>query len=112
MFSVPHEALDKHPKLKRVVILEHTQRFDKRDTDPMALKPHLARFANLNFSKLLQSSPFQNKIQIGKYNLDCSEDKIKTRYTDEKSKRFDGVHMYGFFCRRAYTRSLQDIVNH
>ena len=111
MFSVAQTALAKHPKLERVVILEHTQRFVNRDTDPMALKPYLARFANTTLLNLLQTSTFKNKIQIGKYNHDCPEDKIKDRYTDEKSQQFDGFHMYGFFGRRAFTRSLQDIIS-
>ena len=102
--------MSSRPQLETVVILEHAPRFDRKDVDPLGLKPKLATFANSTFYNLWLSSPFKDKIKIGKYNLDCSGDLVKTRYTDEKTQRFDGVHMYGVFGKRAFSRSLTRII--
>ena len=110
MFAVAETALTNRPKLENIVILEHAPRFDRKDVDPLGLKPKLATFANSTFYNLWLSSPFKDKIKIGKYNLDCSGDLMKTRYTSDKTQRFDGVHLYGMFGKRAFSRSLVRII--
>ena len=35
---------------------------------------------------------------------------MKTRYTDNKTQRFDGVHLYGMFGKRAFLKSLVRII--
>ena len=70
----------------------------------------MAKFANSTIYQLWLASPLKNKMRVGKYLLDCSDDLMRTRYTDDKTKKFDGVHMYGYFGRRAFTRSLTRIL--
>ena len=43
--------------------------------------------------------------------MECSDDLIEARYRDETTGRFDGVHMYGFFGKRAFSRNLIRIMN-
>ena len=77
----------------------------------MAIKSRLAKFANVTLTHLVLDSPFKDNIEIGKLGLDCSDDLVVARYTHDKTKKFDGVHMFGFFGKRAYTRSLLRILN-
>ena len=87
VFSAAHNALSRHPQLKKVVIMEHAPRFDAPDVDPTGLKPKLAL--------LWHSSVMKDRIVIGKHSLDCSGEQISVRYRDDRSGRYDGVHMYG-----------------
>ena len=111
MFSIAQTALKSHPKMKKIIILEHAPRFDCKDIDPLSLKSKLARFANKTFQELWLASPHKKSIQIGKLNMECSDDLVEARYRDEINGRFDGVHMYGVFGKRAFTRNLIRVIN-
>ena len=109
MFTVAVEALQNKPSLVKVVIMEHAPRSDELCMDPVSLKPALATFANATFNHLWMESPWKSKIIIGAHNLQCSERTRITRFTDDKTKRYDGVHMYSESGKRAFTRSLINI---
>ena len=110
IFSAAQNALTKHPQLKKVVIVEHAPRFDVSDMDPTGLKPKLAIFANSYFAQLWHSSPMKDRIVIGKHSLDCSGEQISARYRNDRSGRYDGVHMYGSQGKTAYTNSVGQII--
>ena len=108
--NVAHNAIEKHPNLKQILILEHVSRFDVSNADPTGLKPKLAKFANATLSQLVNNSAMKDKIKMGKHSLDCSGERINAMYTDNRSGRFDGVHLYGKEGHRAYTSSLLNII--
>ena len=92
------------------MITEHAPRYDEHFVGPTGLKHRLARFANTTFHQMRESSEYKDKIVIGEHNLECVGDKFDARYRDEKTNRYDGVHMYGTFGIRAYTRSWTRIL--
>ena len=90
--------------------MEHAPRFDVSDVDPTGLKPKLALFANSTFAQLWHSSVMKDRIVIGKHSLDCSGDQISARYRDDRSGKYDGVHLYGSQGKNVYTRSVIQII--
>ena len=110
IFTVAKHALERHPNLEKIVILEHNPRFDVAVADPTGLKPKLAKFANAKLAQLVNSSVLKDKLVIGKHNLDCSGERINGMYTDNRNGRFDGVHLYGREGYRAFTSSLLNII--
>ena len=110
MLSVAYNAITAHPELKKVVIMEHSPRFDETDVDPTGIKPLLVKYANDTLVQMLQSSPMKDKLVLGKHKLDCAGDKMAAMYRDGWSDRFDGVHMYGRQGRRAFTSSVLEII--
>ena len=100
-----------HENLKKVVILEHTPRFDKGYRDPMSLKPRLAEVANRTFGDLWLKSEFRERIVIGHHKFDCStSDAHYSRYRSQFNGRYDGVHFYGPNARRDFTNSVKNIL--
>ena len=93
--AVAQSALANYPKIKNVTIMEYTPRFDTPDVDPAGVKLKLASFANSYFLQLWLDSPYKDKIFIGQHSLGCSRDTRNLRYTDQRTGRHDGVHMYG-----------------
>ena len=110
MIKVAEEAIAKNPNLENVTIMNHAPRFDRDDVDPVKLKSNLASFANRYLLELWLDSPMKNKIFIGSHTLDCSRDIRQKRYTDERTNRYDGVHMYGSAGKAAYTDSVINIL--
>ena len=110
IFTVAENIIRKHPKLEKVIITEHAQRFDIPDVDPTGLKPELARYANTTFSQMWQASPVRGMIMIGKHSLDCTGDQITARYRSERNNRYDGIHMYGRQGAISFTRSVLQIL--
>ena len=111
MVAVAESAIRNHPELEKVVILEHPPRFDLPEIDPLGLKPQLAKFANLTFGQLWLSSSLKGKIIIGSHNLNCTTDEqFAQRYRDGRSKKYDGVHLYGSHGKLAYTENLIHIL--
>ena len=110
LFAVAENALRSHPKLEKVIILEHAPRHDIGKVDPTKLKPKLALLANSTFAQLWHSSAMKDKIAIGKHNLDCSSDLIVERYKDDWSGRYDGVHLYGSQGKNVFTNSVCQIL--
>ena len=108
--AVAHNALQNLPNLEKVVVMEHAPRFDEENIDPTGLKPMLAKLANSTFAQMWHSSMFKDKLVIGKHSLDCTNDQRDIRYRDERSNRYDGVHMYSSYGKRAFTRSVTKIL--
>ena len=71
MFAVANEAIADHPELKRVILMEHAPRFDKKAIDPTGLKPKLALYANTIFAQMWQNSGTKERIIIGKHTRVC-----------------------------------------
>ena len=111
VFTVAHEALRNKPNLAKVIVVEHAPRFDEQCVDPISLKPALAKFANTTFNNLWMESAWKSQIHIASHNLQCDDKTRLARYTDQNSKRYDGVHMYGQKGKQAYTRNLVNILN-
>ena len=109
MFSVAKNALNRHAKLNKVVIMEHAPRHDLPDVDPTGLKPLLANFANSTLAQLWHSFGVKTKIVIGKHNLFCSENSLAAWFEDNRTGRYDGVHMYGTEGHYAITASVLQI---
>ena len=112
MFNLAQASLNKHPNLSKVVIMEHTPRFDQPHVDPTSLKSKLARLANATLSQLLVISPLKDKIIIGRHSLMTSGDNDAhfTRYQNYKTGRYDGVHLYGNTGCTDYTASVKQIL--
>ena len=64
MFTAGEQALDGHPNLKTVKILDHPPRYDTKHRDPLGLKPQLVNYANMIYRQLWLSSLFKDKIQV------------------------------------------------
>ena len=52
----------------------------------------------------------KDKIIIGSHTLESSADVKKQRYTDERTNKYDGVHLYGRAGKEAYTESVLNIM--
>ena len=90
--------------------MNHGPRFDKKNVDPVGIKQKLVSYANSFLLELWLDSPHKNKILIGSHNLECSGSIQMDRYTDERTGRYDGVHMYGAEGKSAYTESVVNIL--
>ena len=110
MLKVAQDALENHTGLKNITIMNHAPRFDSKDVDPVGLKPILANFANSYLLELWLDSPKKNNIFIGSHNLNSSVNVRHSRYTDDRTGRFDGVHLYGSAGKTAYTDSVLNIL--
>ena len=111
MLSVAENAIRRHPELIKVVLLKHSPRHDETLSDPTGLKPKLAKFANSTLAQMCQNSDLKDKIVVGKHNLDCGDDQIAAVFKDDRSGRYDGVHMYGRLGKQLYTKSVSEIIN-
>ena len=110
LMTVAESSLQNHPSLKKVVIMEHAPRFDPEEVDPTGLKPSLARYANYNLAQMCNNSAFKDKLSIGKHSLDCNISMLTTRYRDDKTGRYDGIHMFGREGSIAFTNSVSSIL--
>ena len=111
LFSSAHNSLQKHPNIQKVIIMEHSPRFDEKDLDPIGLKPALVNYANSIFNQLWLDSPFKNKISIGKHSLNTSSSgrEHNESYKNTKNGKYDGVHFFGIFGRNKLSGSVQNI---
>ena len=50
MFVCAEKALDEHPNLEKVTVMEYAPRYDTKDVDPLNLKPALAKVAKKSLS--------------------------------------------------------------
>ena len=110
LLTVAENSIQNHPYLKKVVILEHAPRFDMTEVDPTRLKPRLARYANYNLAQMCNNSVFKDKLSIGKHSLDSDISMHTTRYRDNKTGRYDGIHMFGRQGSIAFTDSVSNIL--
>lgn len=103
MIAVAENALKTHPCLEKVILLEHTPRFDLFEADPTGLKQKLAGFANTTLNNLITNSSMNKKITLGKHSM----------YPDADhglSGRYDGEHMFGNQGKEEFTRSFLQIM--
>ena len=110
MMTTGENALNAHPEIKKVIIMEHPPRFDTVDKDPISLKSEFAKYANNVYQQLWFESSLKHKIVIGQHKLDCSEKTRLERFTNGMNNRYDGIHMYGFAGRKSYTESALSIL--
>ena len=114
VFAVAQNAARKHPELRNVIIMEHAARAYDPRVDPTGIKTELAKYANATFATLAQNEPTNSRITLGKHNLDCPADMANAWYMDDRTGRYDGVHLYGSRGSWAYTMSvltiLQDVI--
>ena len=64
MFSLAQRSLEMNQNLSKVILMEHTPRFDILEDDPTSLKPTLAGLANLTLSQLWLNSPQRIKFVL------------------------------------------------
>jgi hypothetical protein len=110
IFSAAESALDNQPKLKKVIIMNQTPRYDEKAVDPMSLKPVLAQLFNNTLVDSWLDSKYKAKLVIGNHNLDCSGGVKEARFRYLKNRKCDGLHMYGPSGKKAYTISVLDIL--
>ena len=104
VFTVVHNALSGNPNLSKVCVVEHAPRFDDPGVDPTGLKPILAKFANSTFNQLWMESPFKSRIIVAAHNIFCNGNSEEDLFTDDKSGKYDGVHMFSSSGKRAFTK--------
>ena len=109
MISAAENALKSNPSIKKAIILGHPPRFDTPEVDPLMLKQTLAKVSNNLLYQLWLDSPLKDRMFIGEHKLECSPRTRIDRFTDEKTKMFDGVHMFGKSGRTAYTESILSV---
>ena len=112
MFNIAHKSLKQDPSLSKVVLMEHTPRFDNNDQDPSSLKPNLVRLANATLGQLWLNSPLKHKIFIGRHSLESSGvgPAHLARYENSNTGKYDGVHLYGNTGCQDYTNSVKSIL--
>ena len=111
MFTTAQRALEEHPNLKKVVIMEHAPRYDEKDIDPLGLKPELSKYANSVYNQLWLDSHLKNKISVGRHSLnEISDESYDDIFRNPKSGRHDGVHLYGQTGCTDYTNSVMTIL--
>jgi hypothetical protein len=118
------EAADyaiKSGKAKQVILLEHIPRYDTKETDPMGVRPKLAKLANQELKKARDASDYAQHIMVGQHTgLQC-DDRIRVnRFTSDhtyvkhnsvRMGKYDGVHMYSKVGAEALTKSLLTVLN-
>ena len=96
---------------EKIIILKQTPRFDTTTTTRPGLKQNLSKLYNDTLNTLAAKSDHKEKLVIGNHDLDCSGGVLLARYKDNKSGKFDGVHMYGPSGQKAYTNSVMKILS-
>jgi hypothetical protein len=110
LFSVAENSLKTHPSLQQVVIMKHIPRYDTMQADPLQIKAALSQIFNTVLADLWIKSPHKNKIFVGSHNIECIGAIREARYKCTKSRKFDGVHLYGSTGMKAYTNSVMQIL--
>ena len=105
---IAQEAIEKHVKLKKVIIMEHPPRFDEQ------IRSEMAEFANRTFESLIGNlvPSLQSKIVLGKHTLHCFSvgKTFESRYRNTLFNQIDGLHFMGPLGSRDYSNSLTDII--
>ena len=111
MLNIAESALGNNSGLKEVIIMNHAPRFDTKNADPVGIKPKLAIYANSFLLELWLDSPHKNRILIASHNLQCfSVAKQTELYREQRSGRYDGVHLYSTEGKQSYTESVINIM--
>ena len=101
MVTTAKTALINNPNIKKVIIMETVPRYDN--------KHKLNKFAQ---EKLQEANEQVNddRILIGKHNLECEGGLRLSRYGDERKVNVDWIHLRGTSGLMAYTRSVASIL--
>ena len=85
--------------------MEHPPRFD-------GFRSQLALIANSALKQLHINSSSRNMIVIGQHSLESSGGGLshQARYEDDRTGRYDGVHLYGRTGARDYTDSVDTML--
>ena len=110
LFQAGLNALQENPRLRKVIIMKQIPRYDQSNVDPLSLKPSLSILFNNTLTNLWMESPFKDKMFIGNHNIECNGSIREARYRHTKSGKFDGIHLYGSSGRKAYTKSVLNIL--
>ena len=110
LFAAAVNALTVQPSLEKVVILKQIPRYDPAEVDPLSLKPVLSCLFNSTLTDLWMTCPNKDNIVIGNHNIDCTGGIKESRYREFKTGRYDGIHLYGSSGRKAYTKSVLNIL--
>ena len=110
LFQAGLNALEANPGLKKVIIMKQIPRYDPTNVDPLSLKAALSILFNNTLTRLWMESPFKEKMFIGNHNIECNGSIREARYRHTKSGKFDGIHLYGSSGRKAYTKSVLNIL--
>ena len=112
MFNAAKNSLQAFPSLKQVILMEHAQRYDSEDIDPIRLKTALVKYANNVLNQLWLDSPLKNKICIGNHSLEngSSGSTHDEMFMNVKTGNYDGVHHYGIRGNTCYTKSVSIIL--
>ena len=113
IFTLAERSLYDNHSLKKVIIMEHPPRFDLPEVDPHAVRPNLAKLANIALGQLWLNSSLKDKIVIGRHNLETPGvgPKHYQRYQSRYTGRYDGVHLYGQTGYKDYTNSVKSILS-
>ena len=110
MFDIAREALDDHPNIKKVIIMEHTTRHDTSEADPVGLKPGLARYANNVLHQLWLDSGMKDEIVVvaAHTTMDtlAHDDLFRNRFNG----MYDGIHHFGKSGRKSFSISFGNIL--
>jgi hypothetical protein len=110
IFQAGLNALKSNPDLRKVIIMKQIPRYDPSNVDPLSLKASLSFLFNNTLTNLWMESNFKEKMFIGNHDIDCNGSIREARYRHTKSGRFDGIHLIGSSGRKAYTRSVLNIL--
>ena len=110
LFQTAVNALSGFSTLEKVVVMKQTPRYDPINVDPLSLKPALAELYNNTLTQEWMDCDIKDKIYIGNHNIDCNGAIREARYRETRTGRFDGIHLYGSSGRKAYTKSVLNIL--
>ena len=110
LFTAVVEAVEKHPEVKKIIIMKQIPRFDDVQSTPPSFKPLLSKIFNDTLASLKTTCPIKERIFIGEHNLFCSGGVREARYRCIQKRKYDGIHMFGPSGIKAYTASVVNIL--
>ena len=107
LLDIAKESLVRHPELKKIILFEHTPRFDAN------IRSELAMFANEALKCLIDDPKVDSKIKLGKHNLSCYGigKTYDNRFKNSILKQGDGLHFFGPSGSRDFSESMVNILN-
>jgi hypothetical protein len=111
----------KSGRASKVILLQHPARYDTPRSDPLGVRPQLARLANTHMQKARDNSEYAEHIMVGEHsNLECDGSVRTNRYTNDQTHvknygvrlgKYDGIHLYSQEGAKALTSSLLAIMH-
>ena len=101
MVTAARTALRNNPKIKKVIVMQTTPRYDS--------KHNLNIYAQEKLEEAVAKVQ-GDKIVVGKHTLACEDGGLRaSRFGDVRKSQVDGIHLKGSSGRMAYTRSVGKI---